>query len=243
MPASQNELVRDHINSKWDGEYDFSKSQNRRESVDEFLKAHPDLRQSSATSAHQRQLEIIAKERGKNISEFKSTAKGKKPNYDPSMNATVTPNAQQVAPSSLEKSAIGVTAVPATIQSLQSYDVDTVGAVFDGLYTGLRLAVPHAKELSPSQKKSLGEVWKEPFNKYLGEHEKFGIVIALSATVGILGANLIEGYKKGKEIDAQKKKTHTLQSTTPNNAPPPKTTAAATQKNLEIPKGDGLTDE
>ena len=242
MTESQNELIRSHINKLWDSEIDLTKPENRRSSVDTFLKANPTLKQSSATAAHQKQLESIAKERGKSINDYKNAGKAKKPAYNESMNTQITATAQDVPATSVEKGTVGGGAMPQAVQNIQTYSSETVAAVFDGIYSGIRLAVPDADDLTDEQKKSLGDLWREPFNKYLGGNEKFDIVIAAAATIGILSRNLIVGYRRGQDKKLEKAKITPSQNTMQTQQ---KKLEEKKKDNphLELPTGDGLTDE
>ena len=214
---SQNELLRDHINSIFDTA-DLTKQSERRSSLEKFLKDNPELKQHSATAAHQKQLEKIAKERNLDTALYRGTPRGKAVAYDPTLNPTI--NANPAAPEQGPLKAQPMQ--PGLIQHvpLANYSPEAIGAIFDGFYTGLRMAIPEAAPLDADEKKSLGEMWKPTFDKRLGGHENLEIVMAAAGTIGILGAKLLDGIGKRKKavikktptqasIEKQAKKEHT----------------------------------
>ena len=85
---------------------------------------------------------------------------------------------------------------------------ESIEAVFEGLWTGLRLWWP-LDDLTKEEKKALGGMWIPAFRKYLTE--KWAIIgIPLSATLGIIMPKIAHARKEARD---KKKKNSEVQDT------------------------------
>ena len=243
MTESINELITDHIESNFE-KFDYTKQSGRRESIDLFLSQH-DVKQTTAVAAHHKQLEKIVKKKGLDPNEYKGGHTKKTAKFDPALNAEIKPDPVNIPNEQPNKGTVVQSANLPVIQQ-SNYTPEAIGAIFDGLYTGLTFALPEAKPLEASQKTSLGELWKPIFDKHIGgDHEKVDLLLAATASIGVLGGNIIEAMRKRKEKVEKRKltpseKLYGNQSVKPKEpAPAEPTPAPDTPKWVEMPLTGG----
>ena len=223
MAKSQNEIIYDHISSFFDSK-DYTKPAIRRESLEEIMKQNPELKQHSAMSAHQKMLEKISKEKGLDPLLYKGTQKkSTKVKYDPSMNPNITGEPANIPDTTAQKPIVAQ-GQPPQGQVLQpmTYDAEAVGAFFDGIYSGLRIPLPEMEPLKKEQVESLGKLWVNQFNKRFQGHENAEVVMAIGATLGIMGGNITRALVKRQERRRKEKgedKTPTQRLLEPKKSP------------------------
>ena len=131
------------------------------------------------------------------------------------INATIKPEPQK---SPIEKHPVDIVNEEIVQQNLQPIQTqfqiknehiepESIEAVFEGLWAGLRLWWP-LDDLTKEEKKALGGMWIPAFRKYLTE--KWAIIgIPLSATLGIIMPKIANARKEARD---KKKKSLEVQN-------------------------------
>ena len=236
---SQAQIIRDHINFKFDSSFDYSTKENRALDVKEIQEKYKKLvveDYNKLKSHHAKILQEVMKKR--KIDPRTMGLSKKIPRFTPptALDPKITPKPQ----------AVGTTGAPvqyaATVPSESvtgaitpqvpfqepfiKFSETGTAASFNALYMGIQAIFPYAKDLKESQQKALGEMWTPIFNKYLSE--KMEIVIAVIATVGIFGGQVASGRRESKKNepkekieDVGKQKTETKTETPKEKTPIP----------------------
>ena len=212
---SQAQIIRDHINFKFDSSFDYSTKENRALDVKEIQEKYKKLvveDYNKLKSHHAKILQEVMKKR--KIDPRTMGLSKKIPRFTPptSLDATITPKPQAVGTTGapIQYSSTGqqtTMPIPTSPQPFQEpfikFSETGTAATFNAFYMGIKAIFPYAKDLAPDQQKALGEMWTPIFNKYLSE--KMEIVLAVIATVGIFGGQIASGRRESKKNEPKEK--------------------------------------
>lgn len=216
MPKSQADIIRDHINFKFDQNFDYSKKENRSLDVKDMQAQYKKLLTTNYTKLKAHHGKILKEVLLKRKIDPRTIGLSKKiPKFVPpsSMQANIQPKPQEVTapppsrtPMGYQQAAPPAGYPPQVAPQAEPFIKFTpigTAATFNAFYMGLEAFFPYAKAMSAEQQQALGEMWTPIFNKYL--KEKWEIILAIVATVGIFGGNIAQGRREQKKKEPQKK--------------------------------------
>ena len=214
--------LKNWIESKVKSNYDYSLATNRRSDIESFIskfnsKYENKLVLENVRASHSPILNKVLEAQGINpesLGKRKNKKTGLKFNSD--MNPKITPSPQAgetdtTKPKVDPQNPQGIIMTPPEIFSKES-----VSASFSGLFLTLKIAFPDLEDLTPEEKKSLGELWHGAFNLYISNEKMAVIGIPLISTLGMFIPKILasrkktklrkskgEGLEKQKEIDSK----------------------------------------
>lgn len=232
---SQSDLIRSHISSKLDQNYDYSSLSNKRLDIDEFCKAHnitnPKIIKNIG-KLHNKMLKDVLNKR--NISPASVGLEKRIPSMrgEGGIDATIEPKPQQSkAPITTQDPKQQPTTTTQTglqtqpiIPVVQVFDEEGVKATVHAFYLGIASFFPDAEDLSAQEQTSLGKMWTPIFNKYLSE--KMEIIITVVATAGMMIPKLNRARKLNKakqpkdKIETKEEISETKKTETPKESTP-----------------------
>lgn len=212
---SQAEILREHINFKFDNNFNYSTKENRSFDVKEIMQKYKKLVNTDYKKLQTHHFKILQDVMKKRKIDPRTMGLAKKiPKFVPpsSFEPTITPKPQEVTAPPPSRAPLGYQQVPTAGYPPQvapqkepfiKFTPIGVAATFNAGYLGLKAFFPYAKDMSEAQQQSLGEMWTPIFNKYLPE--KWEIVLAVVATIGIFGGLVAEGRREQKKKEPKEK--------------------------------------
>jgi len=201
------DLLRNHINSQLQKNYDYSLATNRKQDILNFIEAYKDkltkeqLNIKTIRPSHNTALDECLQNKG--IDPQSIGRKTKKPKLMGDLKATITPEPQagqvdQTPKPKITGAPVGQVGV-GEVQPAQPiiFDEKAVSATLNAFFLMFRLGYPDLELLTTEEKESLGKVWLPAFNKYMTENWAI-IGIPFLATLGIFIPKIVEARKKKK---------------------------------------------
>lgn len=206
MALSQNEKVRASIEGAIDGGKDLTLRSERTALINDYIKRNSDASPGSIRSAFSKQIPAVVKERGLDPSKVKAT-KHVKAKYDKSLNIQADTKGADIGET--QKAQVGAGQQQQQRQTGPQapivYTAEGVGEMWGGLIETVRLKVPEIESLNAGQKTALGSLWLPLANRYLATHERAAIVFMCLTTAGIIGGHIVDGVRKHRAANANKK--------------------------------------
>ncbi len=205
--SSLADLLRNHINSKLQKNFDYSLASNRKQDILDFIEANKatlnkeQLNVKTIRPSHNTALDECLKNKG--IDPQSIGRKTKKPKFMGDMKPTITPEPQagavdqtpQQKPTGAQVGQVGVGEVQPTQAII--FDEKAVSATLNAFFLMFKMGYPDLELLTNDEKESLGKVWLPAFNKYMTENWAM-IGIPFLATMGIFIPKIVEARKKKK---------------------------------------------
>ena len=218
MPTeiSQADLLREHIEKRFNENYDYSKSSYKKNDRIAFYEAHPELQmtESKIRKHFDKILDEVARLKGKTPDQI-----GKKiPRVNPrmvqaqsDMNATI-----QGVPQDAQANLVGAPEVvqpqvgPEQQQQQQAnqpyinpnMSVESVGALVQGGMAGIKAVLPDLELLSDEEKLAAGQILLPPMQRIQDERIQL-YVLPLLGLFGIIGPKIGKAVNKRKERKAR----------------------------------------
>lgn len=205
--SSLADLLRNHINSKLQNNFDYSLASNRKQDILDFIEANKgtltkeQLNIKTIRPSHNTALDECLKNKG--IDPQSIGRKTKKPKFMGDLQATITPEPQAGTVDQTQKqkptgAQVGQAGV-GEVQQVQPiiFDEKAVSATLNAFFLMFKMGYPDLELLTNDEKESLGKVWLPAFNKYMTENWAM-IGIPFLATLGIFIPKIVEARKKKK---------------------------------------------
>lgn len=204
--SSLADLLRNHINSKLQKNFDYSLATNRKQDILDFIEANKatlnkeQLNIKTIRPSHNTALDECLKNKG--IDPQSIGRKTKKPKFMGDLQATITPEPQAGTVDQTQKQKpTGATTDQAGVQEVPAqpiiFDEKAVSATLNAFFLMFKMGYPDLELLTNDEKESLGKVWLPAFNKYMTENWAI-IGIPFLATLGIFIPKIVEARKKKK---------------------------------------------
>ncbi len=213
VDVSQADLIRSHIEKRFDENYDYSRPVNKKNDIKDFVNAYPELKttEEKIRKHYSEILKQVAEQKGKPHSEIgvkKPRVSSSVANAQSDMNAIIEskPQGEILQPDGINPNQLevvnGMLVVPNTIH--YQYDEQSVSATIDGLYQTIRAVfAPIAEELTDTEKASLGTIWKPIFDTFVKENWQV-VGIAFTGTLVIIMPKIAKARKLRKENKLKK---------------------------------------
>ena len=204
--SSLADLLRNHINSKLQKNFDYSLASNRKQDILDFIEANKatlnkeQLNVKTIRPSHNTALDECLKNKG--IDPQSIGRKTKKPKFMGDLQATITPEPQAGTVDQTQKQKpTGAQVGQAGVGEVQAqpiiFDEKAVSATLNAFFLMFKMGYPDLELLTNDEKESLGKVWLPAFNKYMTENWAI-IGIPFLATLGIFIPKIVEARKKKK---------------------------------------------
>lgn len=221
MALSQNDQIRAFFNGVYDEGADLTKKEVRAKAINDFCDKYKVQNRKSAMAAIGKILPQIAAERGIRPDAVRPTKKVKAAKYDKSLNLNINPQPvegvqgqqqqqQQGGPNWQQGSAQQQQQQFGGQQGQYIYDPETIGKFWGTLNDVVRIMITDAEALTPEQERALGAAWHKDWNRFFAGNDRLSLLLALMATLGILGRNWAQGMRKGAEKKKKKGETQTI---------------------------------
>lgn len=227
MGEGLSDKLRIHISGKLAQNFDYTNAGNRNQDMKEFIKTHNSqnpknqIDMDNVRTTHKRVLDSQLKNKG--IDPKILGRKTKKKQFNPDMNAKITPKPQagelEKKPQLDKTGKPIIQGAPVVVQP-ETFDEKAVSSSINGMWLVVKAALPDLELLSDAEKDSLGALFKPMFNRYLA-NDKALLVIPFIAAAGIFLPKLA----KAKKLKSERQKAELPQDTpktkidTPPNEP------------------------
>jgi len=204
--SSLADLLRNHINSKLQKNFDYSLASNRKQDILDFIEANKltlnkeQLNIKTIRPSHNTALDECLKNKG--IDPQSIGRKTKKPKFQGDLSATITPEPQAGTVDQTQKQKPTGAPIQAGVEQPQQaqaiiFDEKAVSATLNAFFLMFKMGYPDLELLTNDEKESLGKVWLPAFNKYMTENWAM-LGIPFLATMGIFIPKIVEARKKKK---------------------------------------------
>jgi len=230
------DLLRDHINEKIDGKYDYKQKSSITADIKSFCEKHPvrKFEESKVRPSHYKILNECLKNKGidpKSLGRLKQRPKfnkglASKISAKPTETSAPMQGKGEKGQATLVKKKIkrivydkdGKPIGEAEVESFVSqdgtrvfhdwehFDEAGVSATLNAFYVMIRITYPELESLSDEEKKSLGKMWLPAFKRYLSENWAY-IGVPFLATMGMMLPKVAAARRLKKGESPEKKDT------------------------------------
>lgn len=156
----------------------------------------------------------IAAERGQRPDAVKPTKKARSSKFDKTLNLNINPTPAEGDPNwrdgNAQQQQQKFGPQPGQPQQPFTYTPEMIGKCFGTMNEVVRIMITEADALTPEQEGALGAAWYKDWNKIFGGHDRASLLLAVIATLGILGRNWANGIRKANAKKKKKGETQTV---------------------------------